>query len=62
MSMIRLFRWTCDGCGAIEEREDYGLPRGWVFVKDRAITHRCPSCQQDIPSRQRGVPKVTADR
>lgn len=62
MSVDRIWRWACDGCGAVEERESYGLPSGWIFVKAATITHRCPACKESIPKDRRGVPQVTADR
>jgi hypothetical protein len=60
MSLIRFFRFTCDACGANEEREDYGFPKGWVFVKDMKVAHRCPNCQDSIPKDKKGYPKVIA--
>lgn len=47
--LTRLFRWTCDACGKVEEREAYGFPsRGWRWhrVKSAAldsgkIVHSC---------------------
>lgn len=32
MSVQRLFRWTCDDCGHVEERVQYGLPTCWLKV------------------------------
>jgi uncharacterized Zn finger protein len=62
MGVDRIWHWTCDGCGAQEQRNDYGLPRGWVFVKGREITHRCPECAKVVPANLRGEPKVVAER
>jgi hypothetical protein len=62
MSVERLWRWTCDACSKVEDRGDYGLPRGWIFVKGHTVTHRCPDCQADIPKHQAGHPAVVAER
>lgn len=62
MSVDRVWRWTCDGCNAVAERDGYGLPRGWIFVKAVVITHRCEECKADIPERQKGIPLVVAER
>jgi hypothetical protein len=35
VSWERFIRWTCDHCGEQVERVGYGLPKGWVFYKDR---------------------------
>lgn len=64
MSVDRIWRWRCDapGCGAVAEVDDYGLPRGWIFVKGRPVSHRCPACKDSIPRERRGIPEVVADR
>jgi hypothetical protein len=62
MSVERVFEWVCDSCKLLARRADYGLPRGWVFVKGRVTTHRCPECQQDLRPDQVGHPKVVAEK
>lgn len=32
MSFTRLFRWKCDFCAAVQEKETYKLPDGWEFI------------------------------
>jgi hypothetical protein len=62
MSIERLFHWTCDACSAVEIRNDYGLPQGWIFVKGMRITHRCEKCKGDVSKDKIGQPQVTAKR
>ncbi len=62
MGVDRIWRWRCDGCSTVAEREAYGLPSGWIFVKGSPITHRCPACKESIPKDRRGIPLVTAER
>ena len=62
MSVDREWVWTCDECGKVERRKDYGLPRGWIFVKAREISHRCENCVESVPKPSRGEAQVHADR
>jgi hypothetical protein len=61
VSWERIWRWTCDGCGLVEERHHSGFPSGWIFVKAKKLTHRCSACAADVPTKQQGKPKVVAD-
>lgn len=60
MSVERFWAWKCDACGKVEQRGEYGLPAGWIFVKGQVITHRCPDCKEGIPEGRRGIPGVVA--
>jgi hypothetical protein len=62
VSVDRVWVWVCDHCKVTAVRHDYGLPVGWVFVKARVITHRCPECQDGLTARETGVPEVVASR
>lgn len=62
MSVDRNWKWTCDRCKLTLERSDYGLPKGWIFVKAIETTHRCPECKDEIPTGRQGIPIVTAER
>lgn len=62
MTLETVRRWTCDACGATAERADYGLPRGWIFVKDLKTTHRCPACIESVPRDRRGIPQTVAQK
>lgn len=62
MGVHRVWIWACDGCHLVVSRHDYGLPRGWVFVKDRVVTHRCPACASKVDPRRVGIPVVVAER
>jgi hypothetical protein len=62
MSVNRVWRWTCDHCKLTVDREDPGLPAGWIFVKAVVITHRCPECRELIPDAQQGHPQIVAQK
>lgn len=50
MSFKRVFIWTCDFCPREERKDDYGLPAGWVFLKEMGpVRHKCPQCQTNAP-------------
>lgn len=57
MSVERVWKWKYDECGGILEREDYGLPPGWIFVKDKVISHRCQECKEKVSKEKIGIPK-----
>ena len=42
--VTRLFHWVCDSCEKEETKQDYGLPKNWVYDKG---VHRCPICQRN---------------
>jgi hypothetical protein len=51
MSLICFFRWTCDDCPVTEEKQAYGLPKGWLYLpqdmgRNQPASHLCPACQQ----------------
>lgn len=49
MSLERYFEWTCDYCGKVENKHDYGLPEGWVFIKKMGcVPHACPACRTRV--------------
>lgn len=62
MSVDRHWIWSFDLCPATAARSDYGLPRGWIFIKGRVITHACPACAPAVSRERRGVPVVVADK
>lgn len=60
--VMRFWRWKCEACGVLEDREDYGLPKGWIFVKGPTASHRCPSCAPEVPTHRRGSQKIVAEK
>jgi len=62
MALDRFWKWTCDDCGTVEWREDHGLPKGWIYVKDRVITHACCECFAKVPKSKRGFPTLVAPK
>lgn len=60
MSLARIWHWTCDACHLVVQRQDPGLPPGWIFVKSMKTTHRCQTCKADVPRDKQGHPEVVA--
>ena len=52
MSVIRLFHWKCNECGIEVSKQEYGLPRKWIYImprildKEKGIKHVCLKCQK----------------
>lgn len=48
----RLFKWTCDRCGVVAFKPDYGLPDGWISlprtIRRDSIEQYCFGCHQQI--------------
>ena len=48
MSVSRPFKWSCNICGKVTEKQGYGLPRKWEWydgtVKEPEVKHICDSC------------------
>ena len=62
MSVSRFWHWKCEDCKKEVQVEDYGLPKGWVFVKAKVITHRCELCKKKLERHQIGIPEVVAEK
>jgi hypothetical protein len=54
MSYTRIFRWRCDFCPTVAEREQYKLPPGWHFMlpihaKGKGGQNACAECAGKMP-------------
>ena len=48
MSVSRPFKWFCNICTKVTEKEGYGLPKNWEFyggsIKEPEVKHICDGC------------------
>ena len=49
MSVTRIFKFECDFCNTISEKECYGFPEGFMYgyTKD-TVVHVCGSCKDRL--------------
>jgi len=49
MSVTRVFKFECDYCNVIEERESYGFPYGFVYGYNKDnVVHVCGRCKDKL--------------
>ena len=49
MSVTRIFKFECDYCNIIGEKESYGFPDGFVYGYNKDnVVHVCGSCKDKL--------------
>ena len=45
----RKFIFKCDFCTCVIDRSEYGLPKGWFYLREKQNTlHSCEICSQNL--------------